>query len=212
MKNIALIATLALVVTFVSDAAYSAEKAKAKPKKGKASAELAILADGVFYSQGFEEEDDVDAWATDVNEVEWKKGGANGSKGCAIFSKPMFENKKSGNGPEDATVGFIECEKYVAFKDSSTVIEFDYFTHGIGTSAYVRAISDKTGFSIPIKDVVQEKWAHTSVKVADMKSKGDNLGEGKTFRTHIYVFVGADKKVADQYVLIDNVVIKAGKK
>ena len=203
------ISTLAVLgLVFVSSIGIAADKAAKEDADLGVGSKVKIPAGEEIYKQGFEEEDDLDSWMSDVSELEWKKGGCEDSKGCLKVNTPVYE-KAGANGPEGGGGGYLEAEKYINFEDKGTIIDFDYFLNGIGTDVYVRGISSG-GYNVSVKSPVKGKWAHARVKCAEMKNPKDGeLATGQTFRTHCYVFAGVDKAVQDPYVLIDNVVITA---
>ena len=205
MKILKLLAGLVVLIGVVFTSGVVPAEGKAAPKKEVF--EKVVLPKGeVVYTQDFEEEDELDSWMSDISDVSWQKGGANGSKGCIKIGSPIYE-KASSNGPKDASKGYLEGEKYIEFEDLGTVIDFDYFLNGVGDEIYVRGISAKVGYNVYVKDPVKGKWAHAQVKAAEMSNDEGELAKGLNFRTHAYIFNGADKKEKDPYVLIDNVVI-----
>ncbi|OGF51367.1 MAG: hypothetical protein A2044_02785 [Candidatus Firestonebacteria bacterium GWA2_43_8] len=180
---------LLVVSVFVFGADKKTDKKESKEPAGDA---------GVLYEASFEDEDDIDAFVTDFGEVEWKKEGANKSKGCMKVFNP-------------GESAWISCEKSVQWNDSKTVIDFDYFLNGCGTGDFYVMASGTKGKKVRgyIKSAVKGKWGHAQVKVAYMQYQGVS-GKGDTFKNILFVADGVDKESKDPHMLIDNIVIKAG--
>jgi hypothetical protein len=151
----------------------------------------------VLYKQDFEEEDDTDAFSSETGEVEWQKGGANGSKGCLKVFNP-------GEG------GILSCEKYMEWYDAKTFIDFDYNVTGWDDEFYFMGWANKAGANVvvQVKSWVKGKWAHAQVKANQMNRMGKS-GKGDTFKNLLFVATGVEKDCKDPNYLIDNIVITA---
>ena len=153
---------------------------------------------GVFYEASFEEEGETDAFITEAGELEWKKEGADKSKGCIkVFN------------PEESQ--WLSCEKGLQWTDNKTTMEFDYFLNGCGTGDfYIMARGSKgKNVRVSVQGSAKGKWGHAKLKAAYMKHQGVS-GRGDTFKNLIFVASGIDKENKEPYMLIDNIIIKSG--
>ena len=168
----------------------AADEGAAKDKKGPPKGEI-------LYQAEFEEEDDTDAWSSDGNEIEWMKGGANGSKGSLKIFNP-------GEGAS------LSGEKYVQWYDAKTFLDCDYFVNGFTEELYYLAHGVKAGHNVrvQIKGWVKGKWGHAQCKAGAMSQLGAS-GKNDTFSNLVVVTSGLDKECKDPYILLDNIVITA---
>ena len=194
-KSKALLALmLAAAFVFVCGIGIAADKAEKDDgeKGGKARPKGEIL-----YQAEFEEEDETDAWSSDNGEIEWQKGGANGSKGCLKCFNP-------------SDGGILGAEKYIQWYDAKTVADFDYQVTGFNDEFYLLGRAEKAGANVvvQVKSWVKGKWAHAQVKASQMNRQGKS-GKGDNFRNIVIVATGVDKEAKEASMLIDNVFLTA---
>lgn len=181
-------AMLAAVLLAALAMDLSAQRRKTEKQEGEAAT--------VVYRQDFENDGDLDNFASDSGTVKWNPEGAFGSSGCL---------KLTGDHA-------VSAEKYMKWEDKDTTVAFMFYAHGV-KNAYAMARGEKAGKNLKANfpKVEQDKWIPARMSAASFVGfKGGGGTPGENFRNILFVMDEVDKNVADPYLLIDNIVIFNG--